>query len=57
MGRPGKAYRLTEQAQEFFPSEHTDLTSRILLSIDQVYGKTASEKILFQIYKNLFGNP
>jgi predicted ArsR family transcriptional regulator len=52
MGRPEKAYRLTDQAQEFFPSEHTDLTARILECVDQVYGNAAAEKILFQIYKN-----
>lgn len=52
MGRPEKAYRLTDQAQEFFPSEHTDLTARILACVDQVHGSSAAEKILFQIYKN-----
>ncbi len=51
MGRPEKAYRLTGHAQEFFPSQHTDLTSRILDSIEQVYGSAAPEKILYQIYK------
>lgn len=52
MGRPEKAYRLTDQAQEFFPCDHTDLTSRVLDCIDQVYGNSAAEKILYQIYKN-----
>lgn len=53
MGRPEKAYRLTSQAQEFFPSEHTNFTSEILKSIEQVYGPAAPEKILYQIYQNL----
>ena len=53
MGRPEKAYRLTPQAQEFFPSEHTNFTAEILKSLEQVYGPAAPEKILYQIYQNL----
>ncbi len=52
MGRPEKAYRLTSQAQEFFPSEHTNFTGEILKSLEQVYGPAAPEKILYQIYQN-----
>ena len=52
MGRPEKAYRLTPSAQEFFPSEHTNFTSEILRSLEQVYGPAAPEKILYQIYQN-----
>lgn len=52
MGRPEKAYRLTTQAQEFFPSEHTNFTGEILRSLEQVYGPAAPEKILYQIYQN-----
>ena len=52
MGRPEKAYRLTIMAQEFFPSEHTNFTSEILRSLEQVYGLAAPEKILYQIYRN-----
>ncbi len=53
MGRPEKAYRLTAQAQEFFPTEYTQFTLEILESIRQVYGEAAPEKILYQIYQNL----
>lgn len=53
MGRPEKAYRLTNQAQEFFPTEYTNLTLEILESVCQVYGEAAPEKILYQIYQNL----
>ncbi|MEI9998362.1 MAG: winged helix-turn-helix transcriptional regulator [Verrucomicrobiota bacterium] len=52
MGRPEKAYRLTTIAQEFFPSEHTNFTSEILRSLEEVYGPAAPEKILYQIYQN-----
>ena len=52
MGRPEKAYRLTPLAQEFFPSEHTNFTSEILSSLEEVYGPAAPEKILYQIFQN-----
>lgn len=52
MGRPEKAYRLTEVAQEFFPTESSNFTAEILESIQEVYGPTAADKILFNIYKN-----
>jgi predicted ArsR family transcriptional regulator len=51
MGRPEKAYRLTSRAQDFFPSEYTNLTCLILDSLATVYGPAAPEKILFQIYQ------
>jgi len=52
MGRPEKAYRLTSYAQEFFPTEYGNFTCEILESIQQVYGPTAPDKILFNIFKN-----
>lgn len=52
MGRPEKAYRLTELAQEYFPNEFTKLTSKILDSIGEVYGPSAPEKILYHIYSD-----
>jgi len=50
MGRPEKAYRLTIGAQDFFPTEYSNLTSQILESIDEVYGPSSAEKILHNIY-------
>lgn len=52
MGRPEKAYRLTSVAQEFFPSEYSNFTTEILEAIQNVYGPTAPDKILFNIYQN-----
>jgi predicted ArsR family transcriptional regulator len=52
MGRPEKAYRLTTLAQEFFPTEYTNLTAEILRCVEQVYGPASPEKILYQIYQN-----
>ncbi|MDD5261347.1 MAG: winged helix-turn-helix transcriptional regulator [Methylacidiphilales bacterium] len=52
MGRPEKAYRLTEVAQEFFPTEYSNFTTEVLDSIQEVYGPNAADKILFNIFKN-----
>ncbi len=52
MGRPEKAYRLTDGAQEFFPSEYSNFTTQILDSLEEVYGPNAPEKILFNIYQH-----
>lgn len=52
MGRPEKAYRLTDVAQEFFPTESSNFTTEILNSIQEVYGPTAPDKILYNIYKH-----
>ncbi|MDZ4814632.1 MAG: winged helix-turn-helix transcriptional regulator [Verrucomicrobiota bacterium] len=53
MGRPEKAYRLTPLAQEFFPTQYTDLTAEILTSSIKMYGNDAADKILFLIYQAL----
>lgn len=52
MGRPEKAYRLTETAQEFFPTEFSNFTTQILDSMQEVYGPNAPEKILYNIYQH-----
>lgn len=52
MGRPEKAYRLTETAQVFFPSEYSNFTTQILDSLQEVYGPNAPEKILYNIYQH-----
>lgn len=53
MGRPEKAYRLTTLAQEFFPTEYTNLTLDILETVARVYGEDAPERILYQIYQDM----
>jgi predicted ArsR family transcriptional regulator len=52
MGRPEKAYRLTQTAQEFFPTEYSNFTTEILDSVREIYGPSAADKILFNIYRN-----
>jgi len=51
MGRPEKAYRLTDSAQDSAPTEYSTLTTDILDSVNDVYGPTAAEKILHNIYQ------
>lgn len=52
MGRPEKAYRLTDSAQDFFPTEYSSLTTEILDSVNEVYGPAAADKILHNIYQH-----
>lgn len=51
MGRPEKAYRLTDGAREFFPSRYPQFSLQILESVKEIYGSLGPEKILHNIYK------
>ena len=51
MGRPEKAYRLTDGAKEFFPSRYPQFSLQILESVKEIYGSLGPEKILNNIYK------
>jgi len=51
MGRPEKAYRLTDGAKEFFPSRYPQFSLQILDSVKEIYGSLGPEKILHNIYK------
>lgn len=51
MGRPEKAYRLTDGAKEFFPSRYPQFSLQILESVKELYGSLGPEKILHNIYK------
>lgn len=47
VGRPEKLYRLTAKAASFYPEAGNEMTLEILQSIQQVYGPTAPDKLLF----------
>ena len=47
VGRPEKLYRLTEKAAAFYPESGNELTLEILHSIQQIYGPSAPDKLLF----------
>ena len=51
MGRPEKAYRLTDGAKEFFPSRYPQFSLQILEAVKESFGSLAPEKILLNIYK------
>lgn len=50
VGRPEKSYRLTEKAQALFPQMSNELTLEILQCIQQIYGATAVDKLLFNYF-------
>jgi predicted ArsR family transcriptional regulator len=51
IGRPEKAYRLTEKANGLFPEIGSDLTLEILASIKATSGANAAEKLLFSYFQ------
>ena len=46
-GRPEKLYRLTAKAASFYPEAGNEMTLEILHSIQQLYGPSAPDKLLF----------
>lgn len=50
VGRPEITYRLTAKAQALFPQMSNELTSEILECIQQIYGATAVDKLLFNYF-------
>ncbi|MGI9240105.1 MAG: helix-turn-helix transcriptional regulator [Verrucomicrobiales bacterium] len=51
IGRPEKAYRLTEKANGLFPDVGSDLTLEILSTIQATSGANAAEKLLFAYFQ------
>ncbi len=51
IGRPEKAYRLTEKANALFPEVGSDLTLEILSTIQATSGANAAEKLLFAYFQ------
>ena len=51
IGRPEKAYRLTDKANGLFPEVGSDLTLEILASIKATSGANAAEKLLFSYFQ------
>lgn len=47
VGRPEKLYRLTAKAASFYPEAGNEMTLEILQSIQQIYGPSAPDKLLF----------
>jgi len=49
-GRPEKLYRLTTKAAGFFPEAGNEMTLEILQSIQEIYGGSAPDKLLFNYF-------
>lgn len=50
VGRPEKAYRLTDKAAAFYPEAGNELTLELLYSIQEIYGPSAPDKLLFNYF-------
>ena len=53
IGRPEKAYRLTSKVNALFPQVGNDLTLEILEAVEQTYGSSASEKLLYTYFHKM----
>ena len=53
IGRPEKAYRLTQKVNALFPQVGNELTLEILEAVEQTYGSNSSEKLLFNYFQKL----
>lgn len=51
VGRPEMLYRLTEKAHELFPSTSNETTIALLDAAQKLYGPSAAEKLLFQVFQ------
>ena len=49
-GRPEKLYRLTDKGESLYPEGGNELTLEILHSIQEIYGPSAPEKLLFNYF-------
>jgi predicted ArsR family transcriptional regulator len=50
-GRPEMVYRLTDRAKDLFPRACNEATIHLLESARELYGNTAPEKLLFQMFQ------
>ena len=51
MGRPEMVYRLTKRTHDLFPCDSNDFTLEVLKSVAEIYGPTAPDKLLYNIYE------
>lgn len=53
VGRPEKLYRLTSKCDELFPEAGIGLTLSVMRGVQQMYGESAPEKLLFHHFEEL----
>ena len=51
MGRPEMVYRLTRRTHDLFQTDSNRLTLELLKSAQEVYGRNAPEKLLYNIFE------
>jgi len=51
MGRPEMVYRLTRRTHDLFPCDSNEMTLELLVSIGEIYGPNAPEKLLFNVFE------
>jgi predicted ArsR family transcriptional regulator len=51
IGRPEMLYRLTQRAHELFPTASNAVTIELLESAQKLYGPSAAEKLLFNVFQ------
>jgi predicted ArsR family transcriptional regulator len=56
MGRPEMVYRLTKRTHDLFPCDSNDFTIEVLKSIAEIYGPTAPDKLLFNVFERKTAN-
>lgn len=56
MGRPEMVYRLTKRTHDLFPCDSNDFTLEVLKSITEIYGPTAPDKLLFNVFERKTAN-
>src|SRR4051812_23586873 len=51
MGRPEMVYRLTRRSHALFQSDSNAFTLDLLQSVEEIYGKNAPEKLLYNLFE------
>ena len=51
MGRPEMVYRLTRRSHDLFPADSNRLTLELLRSAQDIYGRNAPEKLLYNVFE------
>src|SRR5438045_3506864 len=51
MGRPEMVYRLTRRSHDLFQADSNRLTIDLLRSAQDIYGRNAPEKLLYNVYE------
>jgi predicted ArsR family transcriptional regulator len=51
MGRPEMVYRLTRRTHDLFPADSNQFTLELLMSIQEIFGPNAPEKVLYNAFE------